>query len=79
MHDITHLMYAAIYEKPGVVRGWRELDQMDTNLRMLEIPSCALQWRKQNDWQLLGESSLSIYTSEANLAERIRTGSSARA
>ena len=32
---ITHLVYAALYEKPGLVRGWREADQMALNLRML--------------------------------------------
>ncbi len=36
MHDVTHLVYTALYEKPGVVRGWRERDQMETNLMMLE-------------------------------------------
>ena len=36
MHDVTHLVYAALYEKPGVVQGWRERDQMETNLRMLD-------------------------------------------
>lgn len=31
----THLVYAALFEKPGLVRGWREEDQMQTNLAML--------------------------------------------
>ncbi|MEN3950910.1 SDR family oxidoreductase [Iodidimonas sp. SYSU 1G8] len=35
MHDVTHLAYAALYEKPGLFAGWRERDQMDTNLAML--------------------------------------------
>lgn len=33
--DVTHLIYAALYEKPGLVSGWFEQDQMDTNLRMM--------------------------------------------
>jgi nucleoside-diphosphate-sugar epimerase len=33
--DVTHLVYAALYEKPGLVPGWLERDQMDTNLAML--------------------------------------------
>ena len=33
--DVTHLVFAALYEKPGLVRGWRERDQMERNLRML--------------------------------------------
>jgi nucleoside-diphosphate-sugar epimerase len=32
--DATHLVYAALFEKPGLVAGWRERDQMETNLRM---------------------------------------------
>lgn len=35
MPGITHLAYAALHEKPGLVRGWREPDQMQTNLLML--------------------------------------------
>jgi nucleoside-diphosphate-sugar epimerase len=33
--DTTHVVYAALYEKPGLIRGWREHDQMQTNLTML--------------------------------------------
>ena len=33
---VTHVVYAALYEKPGLFAGWRERDQMETNLRMLE-------------------------------------------
>ena len=36
MTQITHVVYAALYEKPGLIRGWREPDQMETNRRMLE-------------------------------------------
>lgn len=32
---VTHLVYTALHEKPGLVRGWREPDQMSTNLTML--------------------------------------------
>jgi nucleoside-diphosphate-sugar epimerase len=35
LKGITHVIYAALYEKPGLVAGWREPDQMDTNLAML--------------------------------------------
>ncbi|MBW2230244.1 MAG: NAD-dependent epimerase/dehydratase family protein [Deltaproteobacteria bacterium] len=33
--DITHVIYAALFEKPGLIAGWRERDQMNTNLEML--------------------------------------------
>lgn len=34
--DITHMVYAAVYEQPGgLVGGWRDQEQMDTNLQML--------------------------------------------
>ena len=36
MREVTHLVYAALFEKPGLFRGWREPDQMETNQRMLE-------------------------------------------
>ncbi len=32
---VTHVVYAALYEKPGLVAGWRQRDQMETNLAML--------------------------------------------
>ncbi len=34
--QVTHVVYAALYEKPGLIAGWREADQMATNLAMLE-------------------------------------------
>ncbi len=33
--DITHIVYAALFEKPGLIAGWREADQIDTNDAML--------------------------------------------
>ena len=35
LNDVTHVVYAALYEKPGLIAGWREADQMETNLSML--------------------------------------------
>lgn len=32
---VTHLVYAALYERPGLVAGWREQEQIETNDRML--------------------------------------------
>jgi nucleoside-diphosphate-sugar epimerase len=32
--DVTHLVYAALHEKPGIFAGWRERDQMERNLAM---------------------------------------------
>jgi len=34
--QVTHVIYAALYEKPGLIAGWREADQMAVNLAMLE-------------------------------------------
>ena len=36
MSDVTHLVYAAVNEKPGLVEGWRDREQMRLNLAMLE-------------------------------------------
>ncbi|MCA0303369.1 MAG: NAD-dependent epimerase/dehydratase family protein [Proteobacteria bacterium] len=33
--DTTHLVYAALYERPGLVAGWREDEQIRTNDLML--------------------------------------------
>jgi len=35
LSGVTHVVYAALYEKPGLIQGWTEQDQMDTNLAML--------------------------------------------
>jgi nucleoside-diphosphate-sugar epimerase len=35
MSDVTHLVYAALHERPGLVAGWREREQIETNDRML--------------------------------------------
>ena len=32
---VTHVVYAALYEKPGLFAGWFEQDQMDINLAMM--------------------------------------------
>jgi len=34
--DVTHVIYAALFEKPGLLAGWVEEDQMHTNLTMLQ-------------------------------------------
>ena len=36
VRGITDVVYAALYEKPGLIPGWQERDQMETNLAMLE-------------------------------------------
>jgi nucleoside-diphosphate-sugar epimerase len=37
MAEVTHLVYAAVNEKPGaLVEGWSDREQMQANLRMLE-------------------------------------------
>lgn len=33
---VTHVIYAALFEKPGLIAGWQESDQMETNLKMLQ-------------------------------------------
>ena len=35
MHDVTHLVYAALYEKEDLVAGWRDPEQMRINDAML--------------------------------------------
>ena len=35
IRDVSHLVYTAVFEKPGLIAGWTEDDQMQTNLAML--------------------------------------------
>jgi nucleoside-diphosphate-sugar epimerase len=32
---VSHVVYAALFEKPGLIGGWRERDQMEANATML--------------------------------------------
>ena len=36
LSDATHIVYTALYEKPGLIHGWRDHDQMQLNLMMLQ-------------------------------------------
>jgi nucleoside-diphosphate-sugar epimerase len=35
MSDVTYLVYAAVFERPGLVQGWSDRAQMEINLAML--------------------------------------------
>lgn len=35
LHDVTHVVYAALFEQPGLISGWQDDQQMQTNLTML--------------------------------------------
>ncbi|MCY3641802.1 MAG: NAD-dependent epimerase/dehydratase family protein [Gammaproteobacteria bacterium] len=35
LDGITHIVYAALYEKPDLIAGWRDHEQVETNTRML--------------------------------------------
>jgi nucleoside-diphosphate-sugar epimerase len=43
LHGATHLMYAALYEEPNLVDGWRDPHQIDTNDKMLRSLMAALE------------------------------------
>jgi nucleoside-diphosphate-sugar epimerase len=36
LREVTHIVYAAVSEQPGLVAGWRDREQMQLNLRMLQ-------------------------------------------
>lgn len=36
LSDVTHVVYAALYEKPDLIAGWRDKEQMAVNLTMLQ-------------------------------------------
>ena len=35
LDGVTHIVYAALYEKPDLIAGWRDDEQIETNTRML--------------------------------------------
>ncbi|WP_454691328.1 SDR family oxidoreductase [Achromobacter aloeverae] len=35
LSQVSHVVYAAVYEKPGLIAGWQDPEQMSTNLTML--------------------------------------------
>jgi nucleoside-diphosphate-sugar epimerase len=35
LRGVTHLVYTALYEQPGLIEGWSDPEQMQTNLTML--------------------------------------------
>ena len=35
LSDVTHVVYAALYEQPGLIAGWQNEEQMQQNLAML--------------------------------------------
>lgn len=35
LEGVTHVVYGAVYEMPGLIAGWREAEQIETNGRML--------------------------------------------
>jgi nucleoside-diphosphate-sugar epimerase len=43
LQGATHLVYAALYEEPNLVDGWRDQHQIDTNDRMLRNLMAALE------------------------------------
>ncbi len=36
LSGITHVVYAALFEQPGLIAGWQDAEQMKTNLAMLD-------------------------------------------
>src|ERR1700733_13940690 len=45
---ITHLVYAALYERPALVAGWREREQIEINERMFRNVFDPLQQHAKN-------------------------------
>ncbi len=48
LDGVTHVVFAALFEKPGLVPGWYEADQMERNLLLLRnlfdaLPSASLE------------------------------------
>jgi len=48
LRGVTHLLYTALFEKPNLVAGWRDRDQMEVNLAMLRNLMDALELAAPN-------------------------------
>ena len=62
--DVTHVVYAALFEKPGLIEGWSEQDQMDTNLQMMKNvfePLCAVAKNLKHVTTLQGTKAYGIH------------------
>jgi len=35
LNDVSHVVYAALFEKPDLIAGWQDAEQIETNLSML--------------------------------------------
>lgn len=62
--DVTHVVYAALFEKPGLIEGWNAQDQMDTNLKMIKNvfePLCAVAKNLKHVTTLQGTKAYGIH------------------
>lgn len=48
LEQVTHLVYAAVYEKPDIARGWTDPEHVTTNLAMLSNLVAVLEERAPN-------------------------------
>jgi nucleoside-diphosphate-sugar epimerase len=67
--DVTHLVYAALYEKPELIRGWLAPDHVDVNGAMLANTFAALEGAPLEHVSLL--QGTKAYGAHAGLAMRI--------
>jgi len=64
LSDVTHVVYAALFEKPGLIEGWKAQDQMDTNLQMMKNvfePLCAVAKNLKHVTTLQGTKAYGIH------------------
>lgn len=63
MPEATHVFYAAVYEKPGLIAGWQDPEQMATNLSMIRnvIEPLAASGRLQHVSVLQGTKAYGVH------------------
>src|ERR1700712_5400370 len=73
--EVTHVVYTAVYEKPGLMAGWTARDQMETNqamLRNLMEPLCAAATGLQHVSLLQGTKAYGVHIHPVPIPARER-------
>ena len=73
-HGITHVVYAAVFEMPGLIKGWKNPEQMQINLAMLQnvVDPIARSGRLQHVTLLQGTKAYGVHHHPIRVPSRER-------
>ena len=80
LSDATHVVYTALFEKPGLLEGWRSEEQMQTNLTMLRncLEIALGDSRLEHVALLQGTKAYAAHIQPMRIPGKVRTASRAR-